>query len=439
MEDRDERAELRHRLDEIEKGMADATARAGRMEQEIAALKAAARDQDTELRRLKLAAAPSAATSMAPYLTVGSLVVAGSIAAYAMLGARGAAPAPAPTQEATAIATAAPSVPPPIVPSLGDGPGSGGIVPPNERLQWGIGAFPSVFPVHIDNDGVEDFVGLYRLFDGGHTLYVGGFDGATFVRKWLAGPFGTLTEGILSTHAALSGKRVLVTDFRSRGHILETGTGKEVQTLTFTDRARRLCALPTGDVWVEIEDGKHVTVNLAMGTQTPAGAAPPSCVADFARPICAFTRAPCAASTGDAPGVRGLWTLGSGNGLVTVGMKTPGTPTSMAFAAGGKGWTATVAQDPAAEAANPFDTLGADIAGGLFVSAYAVTEKGIRLVALDVETGARRWDVAIPRSTGGSPPHGLTATETRVYVPHWTWLDIFELKTGKVLGTVGMW
>jgi outer membrane protein assembly factor BamB len=439
---RDERQALRERVNELERSLADATKRADRAEQDLALARVALNEREAELRRLRNGGAnapPPRSKSIAPYLVLAAVPMA--IVGYLMLGTQRPSPPPPPPEPvAPATVVAAPPPPKPTEPNIGDGPGSGGVVPENERLQWGIGGGPSVFPAHIDDDGVEDFVGLYRVFDGGHTLYVGGFDGATLKRKWASAPLGTLSEGVTSTHAALVGSRVLVTDFRSRGHVIDISTGREVATITLTDRARRLCPIPgTGQVWVEVADDKHVAVDLAAARMTPSSAPPPTCVADFARPICGFAHAPCAASTADAPGTRGIWTLGPDGAAVTVGVKTPGTPTAVAFAAGGKGWLTTIAADPAIELANPFDTLGADLAGGLFVSAHALVEKGARLVALDARTGERRWDVAIPRSASGSPPHGLTATEARIYVPHWTWLDIFELKSGRVIGTVGMW
>jgi hypothetical protein len=33
----------------------------------------------------------------------------------------------------------------------------------------------------------------------------------------------------------------------------------------------------------------------------------------------------------------------------------------------------------------------------------------------------------------------MRVTKTRVYLPHWTWLDIFNIKTGQEVATVGIW
>jgi outer membrane protein assembly factor BamB len=294
--------------------------------------------------------------------------------------------------------------------------------------------------VHLDDDGVEDFVGLYRIFDGKEqTLHIGGFDGKTFQRRWAAGPFGTLSEGVTATHGAVVGRRALLTDFRSRVHLFEIATGKEVATLTLTDRARRLCPRPDrGTVWIQVADHENVVVDVAAGTASPA-TGPAPCVGDFANTTCAHARAACEKATAHAPGTRGDWTLGSGPLAVTIGRKSPGTATAMAFAAGGKGWVATIPPDPDVAAHVPFDGPGADLAGGLLVTAYQLTSRRAHLVAFDAKSGERRWDSEIPRSDSGSGPAGITATEQRVYVPHWTWLDIFDLKTGKVLGTVGKW
>jgi hypothetical protein len=199
-----------------------------------------------------------------------------------------------------------------------------------------------------------------------------------------------------------------------------------------SDRAEQVCARPDGaEFWIGVADGHNVTVNVST-----AQAAPTATPAPCPKSLCAYARAPCAASTADAPSARGRWTFGTGKGAVTLGNRSPGTAVPLAFAAGGKGWLRSLLDDPALMG---HDETSADLASGLFVAAYSVLPEGYRLLALDAATGDRRWDVAIPCGGEGTGPSGITATETRVYVPHWTWLDVFELSTGKHLGTVGMW
>jgi outer membrane protein assembly factor BamB len=301
-------------------------------------------------------------------------------------------------------------------------------------MQWSGGFQPSVFPARIDDDAVEDFVGLYDVFGGGPR--VGGFDGRTLQRRWASAPLGTADEGTSSTHVGVAGGRVLVTDRRAQAHVLDLRTGQEVAVVKLSDRAEQVCARPDGaEFWIGVADGHNVTVSVSTAQVAPT-TKPAPCPESFPDQVCAYARAPCRASTADAPGAKGRWTLGTGKGAVTLGNRSPGTAVPMAFAAGGKGWLRPLLDDPAL-----MDSGGtsADLAGGLFVAAYSALSHGYRLMALDAATGERRWDVAIPCGGEGNGPRGITATETRVYVPHWTWLDVFELSTGKHVGTVGRW
>ena len=424
---------LRDRVEELERAAADASARADRAEKDLAEARRGLNDREAELRRLRGDATQPRPPSALPIalLVVLCAVGVGTLAFFRMRALA------TPGSVAEIPRKAGPE---PVEPAEPAGPGHGGVVPAGEHLQWGFGSGPSAFPAHIGDGAVEDFVGVYRvLSDTTQTLHVGGFDGATLERRWAAGPYGTLGEGVVWTHVAVAGGRVLVTDFRSRAHVLDVKTGQELGVIELSDRARWLCPQPGGqEVWVDVADGRGVSVSLATVTAAPAPK-PATCVGDFARTTCAFAHAPCAASTASAPGTHGMWTLGEGAAAVTIGVKSPGTSTPTAFAAGGRGWKTVIPEDPALAKETPFDGAGSDLGGGLFVTAYELVDRGFRLAALDAATGERRWDVPIPRSAEGSGPRGITATETRVYVPHWTWLDVFDLQTGRVIGTVGVW
>jgi hypothetical protein len=291
-----------------------------------------------------------------------------------------------------------------------------------------------VFPARIDDDEIEDFVGLYRVFGGG--LGVGGFDGRTLGRRWAFALPGSPDEGSSSTHVGVAGGRVLMTDIRAQAHVLDLRTGEEIAVVKLSDRAEQVCARPDGaEFWIRVADGHNVTVSASTAQAAPT-AKPAPCPTSFPDQLCAYARAPCVPATADAPGAKGRWTLGTGKDAVTLGNRSPGTAVPLAFAAGGRGWLRPLLDDPALMGSGDD---AADLAGGLFVVAYSVLSQGYHLSALDAATGDRRWDVAIPCCREPSGPRGITATETRVYVPHFTWMDVFELSTGKHVGTVGMW
>ena len=333
--------------------------------------------------------------------------------------------------------------------SSGASPGGGGAVPAGEHLQWSANG-TSVVPARIDGDAVEDFVGRYVILDlkgdSSQTLFVGGFSGATFERAWKAGPYGTLSEGVGATHLAVVGDRVAVTDFRMALHVLDATTGKELRSLRLSDRARSMCSPADArkQVWVEVVDGNSLVVDLEAGKAEPLAKRPAWCRGGASHE-CAGTRAACSDDRNRAPKQVGFGTdlvFTEGSSSVAMGHKEPGTRTPMAMGfdavRGVAAWTTTIPTDPAIVSGIP-DPSG-DLVEGRFFTSYSLgNQKGSRLVSFDARSGARRWDVEVPRGSAGSGVEGLTATATRLYVPHWTWLDVFDAGSGKLLGTVGIW
>lgn len=435
MDYRDEREALRNRIEALEQ-----QANAGReAETRVAELERELREARKKLDHAERGIAELRGRSRSPAgalfaaIGVAVLVAAGGV----MVAFRMAARKPAPP--AIGVAVPVPADVPNTAPD--DGPGAGGVVPAGEHLQWGAGFGPSVAPVFLNDDAVEDFVGLYRIMS--EDLYVGGFDGKTLGRVWKSAPLGSLSDGVAYTHFALAGRRVAVTDFRANVHVLEVATGAEVGKVVLSDRARRVCAPPkdVSAVWIEVADGKDVLVDTQTLTSKPSSA--PAWCRPRSTPGsgCEGGSAACslAGASVRVAGFRAEVVLAAGDRRVAIGARDPGTATPMAVgldARGGATWTATLPDDPAI--AHPGAPL-ADLAAGKLFACFELSSRGSRLVALDVETGARLWDVQVPRSTEGSGPWAITATATRVYVPHWTWLDVLDATNGKLVGTVGKW
>ncbi|NTX07668.1 hypothetical protein HUA75_38560 [Myxococcus sp. CA040A] len=61
----------------------------------------------------------------------------------------------------------------------------------------------------------------------------------------------------------------------------------------------------------------------------------------------------------------------------------------------------------------------------------------MQLVRRDARTGVATWDVPIPCSKDGLLPSSIRKQGDRLYVSHWMWLDVFDAKTGNLLGTLG--
>jgi PQQ-like domain len=342
----------------------------------------------------------------------------------------------------------------PFAPNPGS-PGAGGVTPPGEHTQWAASGGASVVVVgDVNGDGVEDFVGRYRVLDvasGSAALYVGAFDGKTLKRLWAAGPYGTLVEGGASTEIAAAGGRVVVTDFRAKAHVLDLRTGKELSSTALSDRAKSICS--PGDarteVWLDLVDETHGTIDTATSKWTPAPR--PTWCAPLDGEACAGRIAPelgggpCGVSMSDISSFKDLlprmWLRGAPLDVV-IGTKTPGTPVATALGLDPKThavrWRTTLAPDPAVS--SPMDFTAATLAGGRLVTTYATTTPDtLHLLVIDAATGARQADVSLPNTISADMPGEIVVSGARVYVPHWTWLDVVDLHAGTLVGTVGIW
>lgn len=208
------------------------------------------------------------------------------------------------------------------------------------------------------------------------------------------------------------------------------------------------CALPaTRRAFVHVANraGGDVEVDLDTGAVSPstASARPATC-----------GRAPGAReSPATAPHVEGFdarRVLVDGDAdagvAVVAGVRMPGAalPAAVGFDRGTRAarWsvaTAAVGADEVDPAAAFFLGAAADaLGGGRYVSVYGVRSRGYRLTALDAKTGARAWDVPLPRLEGDERPRDVVATASFVYVARATSLEIFDAASGKAAGTFGV-
>lgn len=324
-------------------------------------------------------------------------------------------------------------------------PGSGGVVPRGEHLQWASSVKHSVVPIRLDADEVEDFVGAYHLFDGGkQTFHVGAFDGKSLERIWGTPAMSELGGG---AHVGVAGNRVIATDSQNRIHVLELATGKELALIGMSDQARRMCTPSDGhaEAWIQLADKQHVLVDTSSGTAriSPEPGWCPAVDGD-----CPPTRTPCRSAQDHTQGanhpfkVDGVYTqylLEEGTLQIAVGTKMPGTPTPMLLGAtsGELKWKQVLPQDPLGVTGTR--EIAAELhRGKLYVTHAGASDKPAHLVTVDAASGQRLKDVVIPRGTV-SEPETIEVSDTRVYVAHWTWLDIFDASSSEHIGTVGKW
>ena len=231
----------------------------------------------------------------------------------------------------------------------------------------------------------------------------------------------------------------------------DLATGHETRTLKLTDRAKGVCTAPTGKarVWIEMSDEKDVVFDLDAGTTT-AAPRPAWCPESETSGDCRgwLTRGPprpgCAGPEG-APKVNAFQAINvvtDGDAAVALGKKHPGTalPIAVGFDPKTKAvrWQTAVASGDQAAAAESSSTAVMDaMAGGRFVVPYELTSKGWHLTAFDAHSGQRVWDVPLRPILGIDDPEGFSLSATRVYVMRSSSLEVYDAKSGALVGTLG--
>jgi hypothetical protein len=308
----------------------------------------------------------------------------------------------------------------------------------------------SPIPAAVAAAGSEGFIGRIRM-RGDDTLWIAAFDGAKPAMVWKTGPFGTYSEGYTSTFASVIGRGVVVTDYRATVHVYDLASGRETRTLRLSDRAKSMCAAPDGKphAWIETKDEKSILFNADLGT-VAAAPRPPWCVDASSGGDCRgwHGRGPPRLGCRDpsfAPKVSGFEAsnvLEEGDVAVALGKKHPGTgvPIAIGFDPKTKAlrWQQPVySGDQASVAESSAISVMDALAGGRFVTPYQVTSKAWHFTAFEGKTGQRLWDVPLQPIFGIDYPEGLSLSMSRLYVMRTYSVEIYDAKTGELLGSVG--
>jgi outer membrane protein assembly factor BamB len=135
---------------------------------------------------------------------------------------------------------------------------------------------------------------------------------------------------------------------------------------------------------------------------------------------------------------------------VALGVKSPGTRVPMAAlydprTVSERKRKTTARWMTAIPAVNPLTVKesapdNAAISQGRIIVPYELqgSSTGSRLACLELATGRSLWETQIPRTDAGSMGP-VVASDRMVFVSHWTYLDIFDLGTGQVRMTIGVW
>jgi hypothetical protein len=297
----------------------------------------------------------------------------------------------------------------------------------------------------------EGFVGRIRE-RGADELWIAAFEGSKLGQVWKVGPFGTYTQGYQSTFSGIVGHHVVVTDYKANVHVYDVATGKETHTLKLTDRASAMCVASDGKphAWIGVSDKHDVLVDVEAGTQGPA--ARPAWCPDLwsASDDCrgwlkrGAPRHACRGADA-APKVSGFQAANvveQADLAVALGKKHPGTavPMAVGFDPHSKAvrWEQPLPSgDQSGAAESSTISIMDDLEGGRFVAPYELTSRGWHFTAFDARSGQRLWDTALQPLIGVDHPEGFSLSADRVYVMRTSSLEVYDAKTGSLVGTVG--
>jgi hypothetical protein len=300
--------------------------------------------------------------------------------------------------------------------------------------------------------GPEGVIGRIRKRPG-DDLWIASFEGSRFKQTWAVGPFGTYSQGYRATFTAVVGRYVVVSDYRANIHSYDIATGHEVHVLQLSDRVKAMCGSPDGkpQVWIEQSDEKTGIFDATTG-QTTAATRPAWCPNDSfeVRNDCrgwlkrgapvTHCRGPEAAPK--VPGFEALNVLQDGDAAVALGKKKPGTavPLAVGFDPQTRAirWQHPVPSGDLASAAESGTTGVMDaLSDGRFISPYQTVPRGWHFTAFDARSGDRLWDIELQKVFGVDNPEGFSLSPARVYVMRTSSVEVYDAKTGALLGTIG--
>ncbi len=307
------------------------------------------------------------------------------------------------------------------------------------NFSWGHHAAP----VFAATDDGTLLIGIIR-HDG--DLLVAAFDALSFERVWQTSSLGSWGEHRPHTFVAAGDEHLAIThpDQTVTLHGLKDG-GLVAQT-ALTDRAVGICSPPgTANVtWIALADERDVALDLTSAS-TRNEPLPDGCVDPRVFPNrCGhgpFHGASCNYGW-DLPTHSGVL-LYSGLILddlgVAHGMRDPGTatPVLVGFDPADRSvrWTRRLDEiHPNVVAAG---IKLADLVDERYYAEFRLGDRTRRLSSFDARTGELIFDTAIPRSDEGVGPETLRLHASRIYLPHWNRLHVFDADTGTHLKALG--
>ncbi len=337
----------------------------------------------------------------------------------------------------------------------------------SQKMQWTGHRHPML--VDINGDGVMDVIGWVQIISmvGGDSYEsIAAFDPLTGNRLWDTGALVNSRQSA-DVRAALAGDKLLVADSMGVLKAFSLANGATAWQAVLGERAERICGAEAGYAAIYTKDKRILKAAAATGQLLPSGqweyntpCPPLQNDRDSTGPFFLFEELSRSARFGDGPeeieyddlpGMRAdsVLTDLSNNRVFAFGSRSPGTRTpviaalTQGVASKKKKWQSTWLSS--VTTLNPLTIYEGNpehggAASGRLVTIYKMQDykSGHRLSCLDENTGQIVWDVPVPKSdTGTVGP--INVSQHYVFVPHWTYLDIFQLVDGVHKMTIGNW
>lgn len=333
-----------------------------------------------------------------------------------------------------------------------------------DRQLW-AGASQMPVLADVDGDGIEDVLGIVRHVMKDDRAHLVAHNGATGAQLWESPSLGTFSS-LGSYHLAVRGGLVLLADDRGRLTARDARTAAVRWTLAFDEKIDDLCAgAAPGELVVLTADG-HTSIVDAAGSRR---AGTPLVRLDRSSdrlPALFFQPGPvaapelCVSISGRAwQRIVGLLSFEPtfirerveidgmrverlarrpGGPVVAIGAKQPGTPVGLVTRLDDQRAATWRREIPAIDPlVSRFDDQHVTLTDTAVLALYAPPAPARpRVTSIDLATGERRWDVALP---GGSTftGTGLRTTGDLVLVTSWTGVWALGLADGRVRYVLG--
>ncbi len=354
----------------------------------------------------------------------------------------------------------------------GGGPSSLIAAVTEERYLWDdVGGAPA--PARAA--GSDLVVGRVRTVGGKDELFIQATRLPSLERAWRVGPLESYSSAYRSTHFAVAKQGVVISGPRAELRVAALDTGKELRKVPLSDTVETLCLMDEGAaVFVRQVDKRSLRFDPATGRLTPLeqesmspcrvsllGSAPAASGGDALRQrleehrrraMRARRLARGQALPADEPGpppdptvdgYKALTVLRGARQGVSVMVKDPGTPIPLVVgfdvSSGAVTWKEPIAaSDPMAVTKPGTSDYPGAFHGGYFVVVYGVGQEKRRVTAFDAERGQRLWDTELKDIFAVDHIDRAVLSDAFAFIERTSSLDVVDVRTGKLLGAIGM-